>query len=50
VGNKITLKKDSSEDARMNYDPTKAKYHPIDDAFWNRGDKYVIEMHLMFCL
>ncbi|XP_021917859.1 DNA ligase 1 isoform X2 [Zootermopsis nevadensis] len=38
AGKKITLK-DSSEDVGTNYDPTKVKYHPIDDAFWNRGDK-----------
>lgn len=24
------------------YNPSKAKYHPIDDAFWKHGDKYVV--------
>lgn len=44
----MTLKKDSSEDAGMNYDPAKVTYHPIDDAFWNRGDKYVAEIQIYF--
>lgn len=27
------------KDTEMNYDPTKSKYHPIDDACWSREDK-----------
>ena len=30
------------KDTEMNYDPTKSKYHPIDDACWSREDKYVV--------
>ena len=30
------------KDTEVKYDPTKSKYHPIDDAFWRREDKYVV--------
>jgi hypothetical protein len=32
----------ATKDTEMNYDPTKLKYHPIDDACWSREDKYVV--------
>jgi hypothetical protein len=31
----------AQKDAGMDYDPTKHNYHPIDDACWSKGDKYV---------
>jgi hypothetical protein len=31
----------AQKDAGVNYDPSKQNYHPIDDACWSRGDKYV---------
>jgi hypothetical protein len=24
----------------VDYDPSKAKYHPLDDASWKRGERY----------
>jgi hypothetical protein len=30
------------KDTEVKYDPTKSKYHPVDDAFWRREDKYVV--------
>ena len=38
-GNQISLKNSSSRDIGTDYDPTKSKYHPIEDAFWKRGEK-----------
>ncbi|PSN34014.1 DNA ligase 1 [Blattella germanica] len=38
-GSKISLKHDGSRDIGADYDPTKSKYDPIENAFWKRGDK-----------
>lgn len=41
----FTLKKEMKVQAAgaghkgVDYNPAKAKYHPVDDAFWNEGDK-----------
>ncbi|XP_069689181.1 DNA ligase 1 isoform X2 [Periplaneta americana] len=36
---KSTTKNETSKDAGVNYDPTKSNYHPIDNAFWSRGER-----------
>ncbi|KAJ4437094.1 hypothetical protein ANN_17229 [Periplaneta americana] len=37
---KSTTKNETSKDAGVNYDPTKSNYHPIDNAFWSRGERF----------
>ena len=31
--------KSTLPDPGADYDPSKKKYHPIDDAFWKKGEK-----------
>lgn len=44
----FTLKKEMKVQAAgsghkgVDYNPAKAKYHPVDDAFWNEGEKWVL--------
>jgi len=44
--NDIELKSAGQGQKGADYNPGKKNYHPIDDAFWERGEKYIHELSI----